>query len=379
MKQATNTHFILTGATGILGSHILYELLYRIHKNDYNGSVVLLLRSRKDKTAIERYDELFEEALVPDYFKAVDRSRIDDCVVLIDTDITDVQQASLSKLRKDIRYQLIHCAASVNLGNNEATFDEIKRNNYLGTLNLIHTLLPYLFKVSFISTAFSSGHKSGLIDGGLSDDSPKSFRNPYEQFKAQTELEVVQTCKGYGLEWQIFRPSIICGRLVDHPHHVIPKFLVFYLFGAFFYRVKEGYGDQTIRITMNQASGLNLVPVDYAAKAIVRALDTDIQEMNIANRTCLPNNYAVPHMLQKVGWKNYEFTDHIPEDQNALEKLYYRTVGAQLHEYLVTPDHEFNIGNLTDLMKDMKEPDVFEHYLQLCDYAVDKEFNHLLS
>jgi len=378
-----NHNYILTGSTGILGSHILYELMQEIHNNDYEGHIILLLRSRKDASYMQRFGELFNEEVIPDYLKQINTNRIrQHNITLIDFDLRHINEREIIRHLGEGKFHLIHCAASVNLGSNAYAFEEIKHNNYLGTLNLIHALQTHLSKVSYVSTAFSLSSKTGkILENNTSRDSD-DYRNYYEKYKVQTEQEVAEICKAYELPHQIFRPSIICGRLVDYPHHVIPRFLVFYLFGAFFYRAKQVYGDQHIRIVMNLTSGLNLVPVDYAAKAIVRALKTDIEELNIVSRRSVPNTYTIPEMLRLIGWENYQFQDELPEAQSPVEKLYYRTVGAQLNNYLTTPeteDNQFDINMLNELMKDIGEPNVDAHFSDLCNYAVQRGFNNLLA
>jgi nucleoside-diphosphate-sugar epimerase len=378
-----NTNFILTGSTGILGSHILYELMLAIHSNNYEGKLVLLLRSRKDKSCEARFDELFNEDIIPHYLKVVDIERISkNNVTLVNFDLRYINEEELLRHLTEPAYHLIHSAASVNLGTNAYAFEEIRHNNYLGTLNLIHILHERLVKVSYVSTAFSLSDKNGDIRDTTFSRNEDEYRNHYERYKVQTEREVAEICDAYNLPVQIFRPSIICGRLVDYPYHVIPKFLVFYMFGAFFYRAKHAYADQHIRIAMNATSGLNLIPVDYAAKAIVRALDTDIKELNLVSKKSVPNMFTVPEMLRLVGWNNYEFMDQVPQDQNSLEKLYYKTVGAQLSNYLGTPcapDAEFNMHTLTELMKDIGEPMVAPHFTELCAYAVERGFANPLE
>ncbi len=378
-----NANYILTGSTGILGSHIMYELLLAIHNNNYNGRLILMLRSRKDKTCAERFDELFCDDITPDYLKGVDTQRLrNNNITLIDMDLRYINEADVTSHLGSQQYHLIHCAASVNLGTNAYAFEEIRHNNYLGTLNLIHILHSRLTKVSYVSTAFSLSDKNGELHQTAETRNDEDYRNYYEKYKVQTEHEVEQICDAYGLPWQIFRPSIICGRLVDYPHHVIPKFLVFYMFGAFFYRAKAMQNVQHVRIAMNASSGLNLIPVDYAAKAIVRALDKDIKELNLVSKKNVPNIYTIPEMLRLIGWTSYEFMEQVPENQNPLEKLYYRTVGAQLNTYLGTPeapDAEFNINTLNDLMHDIGEPQVASHFTELCQYAVERGFANPLQ
>jgi hypothetical protein len=154
------------------------------------------------------------------------------------------------------------------------------------------------------------------------------------------------------------------------------------MFGAFFYRAKAAYGEQPMRISMNATSGLNLIPVDYTAKAIVRALNTDIKELNIVSKKNIPNAYTMPEMMRLVGWNNYEIMDTLPTMQNPVEKLYYRTVGAQLSNYLNTPDEpnsEFNVKVLNELMHGIDEPQIEAHFSELCNYAIYRGFNNVLA
>lgn len=369
-----NMHFILTGATGVLGSHVFYELLLKLHHNGYKGKIVLLLRSKKDKTYTERFEELFSDKLLPDYMLEVDIMRIcRDHIALVDFDLDNAPAGDIPALLGNERYHLIHCAASVNLGNNPGAYEEIRRTNYLGTMNLIEALKDHLFKVSYISSAFAFRQ---MGEGG----SEMAYRNHYEQFKAQIEKEVFAKCAASDIRCQVLRPSIICGRLVDYPHHVIGRFLVFYLFGAFFYRIRQSpYGRLPLRITINPNSGLNIIPVDYAAKAIVRAMDTDIRELNIVSSKYVPNTFTIPALLKEVGWNNFTFVYEVPEDLNPAEKLYYRSVGPQLSNYLMAPDYDFDVEMLAELMKDIPQPDIYTHFEDLCKYAVAQQFTNLLT
>lgn len=380
MKSTGTTNYILTGATGILGSHILYELMLSIHNLGYTGKIVLPIRSKKDKSCGERLEELFGDDIIPDYLRTVDIVRIcRDHIIVVDFDLRYSADSEILCCLGPDKYILIHCAASVNLGTNAYAFEEVRHNNYLGTLNLIHALHEHLTRVCYVSTAFSLSSRDGRIETcGMNRD---DYRNHYEKFKVQTEQEIAQICDAYELGLQIFRPSIICGRLVDYPHHVIPRFLVFYLFGAFFYRAKQNYGSQPVRILMNSSSGLNLIPVDYAAKAIVRAMNTDIRELNIVSKRNLPNSFTIPTMLKLIGWQEYEFMEELPADLNAVEKLYYKTVGAQLNNYLATPDtgDNFDVDVLSGLMQGINEPNIQAHFHDLCHYAVERKFSNVLA
>ncbi len=116
-----NHNYILSGSTGILGSHILYELMMNIHLNDYHGSIVLLIREKNNVTLKKRLKELFKPELVPDFLLTIDFKRIiKENITLIKHDLVD-EQLNLEELNNDIKYTLIHSAASVNLGTNHKT------------------------------------------------------------------------------------------------------------------------------------------------------------------------------------------------------------------------------------------------------------------
>lgn len=374
MDISGKPYFILTGSTGVLGSHILYELMLQIHERNYVGKLILLLRSRNGKSVQDRFEELLNPDIMPAFMEQLDVNRIrENHIHLIDYDINQGADVKDFFATTPHIFHLVHCAASVNLGTNPRAYEEIKETNYYGTLRLIDKLRPYISKVSYISTAFAYRPQA------LKEQNLAQYRNYYEIFKAQIEEEIPRRCEQYALDWQILRPSIIAGRLIDAPYHVVYRFLVFYLFGAFFYRAKAMYGNMNIRIALNPKSGLNMVPVDYAAKVIARALDTSIKDLNIVHSKYVPNTFAVPMMLEAAGWSKYEFVPEIPTDQNAIEKLYYRTAGAQLSQYLLADDYAFDIEVLKELMGDMEEPNLEENFRALCAYAAEREFKHVLD
>ena len=102
--MANNTNFILTGATGVLGSHVFYELLLIIHRNNYDGKLVLLIRSKKEKTYIQRFEELFSDKLLPDYVHEVDLERIKvNNITLIDFDLDETPKEDIKKNIKHLQ------------------------------------------------------------------------------------------------------------------------------------------------------------------------------------------------------------------------------------------------------------------------------------
>ena len=56
---------ILTGATGVLGSHIMYELLEHFIKNAITGKLYLITRNKGKISATERVNELLSSSYTP--------------------------------------------------------------------------------------------------------------------------------------------------------------------------------------------------------------------------------------------------------------------------------------------------------------------------
>lgn len=368
--------YLLTGVTGVLGSHILYELIYRIHRNDYTGNLVVLVRPQANQSVEQRIDRLFASPLIPDYIREVDLSRIrTHHLRVIPFELN--QSIDWKAVLGSERYHLLHLAASVNLANTPAAHQETLQTNYEGSLHLVRALLDHTKKVTYVSTAFSSGRRTGAIDDHLLALEPDSFRSPYEAFKAQTERALVRLCEAHSVPWQILRPSVVCGRTYDAPHYVISRFMVFYLFAGFFAKIRHRLApSETLRILCGPpGSGLNLVPVDYASKAMVRALDQDIPELNIVSPcntswqtllTAISDTLDLPNVCTLVREE--------PADKSPLEALYYRSVGQQLSEYMISPKHSFDTNQLETLMHDMPAPDPDMHLANMLRYAIQHNF-----
>ncbi len=119
---------------------------------------------------------------------------------------------------------------------------------------------------------------------------------------------------------------------------------------------------------------LNIVPVDYVAKAVVNALrDDSLTELNIVHAKPPKHAEYIAAMLGEIGITNYELVDELPSAQNAVEKHYYRSVAVAFNPYITTPDARFDAGRLLDVFP-MKQADVGRKMRGLIRYAVENEF-----
>src|SRR5205085_123251 len=94
---------------------------------------------------------------------------------------------------------------SVNLGNNAYAFDEIRHNNYLGTIGLLHGLHAHLSKVSYVSKSYTF----------YSDSYGNYSKENFEVYKKQTEQDIELLCSDYTVGCKVCRTH-----LRPQPHHI---------------------------------------------------------------------------------------------------------------------------------------------------------------
>lgn len=379
-STALDHNILLTGSTGVIGSHVLYELIKLKADDVLKGKILVLIRPKTNKSPEERLSEILAPGVIPDFLKPIDLFKVRKDIIIVGGDLADIQGIRSQVLKHVNRFTILHLAASVNLASTDRAYDEVLTNNYDGTINLLKGLMRHCAKFVFISTAFASGHRKGRISDHFLDISEKQFRNPYEFFKAKTEKRIAEICDANNLEWQILRPSIVCGRLIDTPHFVITDYLVFYLFGAFFYKLSQKeLSKNKLRIQVNKQSGMNIIPVDYAAKAIVMAIDSPIRELNIVSSNNILNTQIVETIFKMIGIENWDYVDDVPEEMNDFERIYYGTVGKQFNPYWNTSSYEFDTSRLRDLVGEIEEPNVGQCFGSLFDYALRHEFRRPLA
>jgi nucleoside-diphosphate-sugar epimerase len=366
-------NIFITGATGILGSQVFYELLPLFVSGTIQGKIVLLVRPVRNITSKQRVENILTHPDAPEKVKELSFSELMKHIIIIDAGLNDFMPVMLPEGIKN--YTVIHAAASVNLGQNESSGKEIEDNNYKGTMNILYSMTPFMKQFVYISTAFSSGHRKGEIDDDFLSVKECNFRNPYEQFKHLTEVFVDSYCTSKGIEWKILRPSIICGRLVEAPFYAISRFLVFYLFPRYVIAFRKRLTKFELRLSVPERSDINIVPVDYVSKAVVASLQTPVQQLNIVH----PRNVSCRELFRsgfsRINFENYSFRETVPEDLSPSEHIFYDTIGQQLNPYINTPAYHFNTESLDKTVPGIKLPNIEEHFGRLLDYAIEHNFN----
>lgn len=221
--------YLVTGATGFLGSYVCARLVAR------GEEVVALVRG---EGAQERLDEAAgpgARALAGDL------------------------QSAVPELPADITH-VVHCAASVSF---TLELEEARAINVEGTRRLLAACaaLPALERFVHVSTAYVSGSHEGEF---REDDREvgQDFRNTYER----TKIEAERLVAGSGLPATIVRPSIVVG---DSRTGWTSSFNVIYQPLQAFAR-----GLMT-EVPADPEGIVDVVPVDHVADVIDAALEGD--------------------------------------------------------------------------------------------------------
>ncbi|WP_405566621.1 SDR family oxidoreductase [Polaribacter sp. Asnod6-C07] len=364
---------LLTGGTGIVGSHIIFEWLHKAIVEKKVNHLFVVIRDT-NKTATQRLLDILQDESRPDF---LNQFSLEECLERI-----TVISSDLSTLKKETLHQynfttVIHCAGSTNLLNTNDSKETVHTQNYLVTKHLLEVIPNFVNRFLYISTAYSFGIQDDKVNDTIADYKVTNFRNPYEKSKYESERFVRETCNLKNIDAQILRPSIICGRLIDKPFFETPKYDVFYSWAIFLDKYAKKAKDN-FRIWVDKKSGLNIIPVDFAAKAILYAfLTPSIKEMNIVNpKQILHNNY-VGDVLEAFNIQSYEYVDQKPENLNGFEQLYYKSIGSLFEKYISIPDLQFKSEQILILINQLQLDvtlGVHENFMNLINFSVEKKF-----
>lgn len=196
-----NTYFI-TGATGVLGSAIVRELLLNT-----SDKLILLIRAENNEHALKRMELLFAflEIKLPEV-----KSRVE--FVRGDTELENfgVDLKSYTALGSMVTH-IIHSAASVRMNSPLAVARSASvsaTENILKFANLCQEN-KVLKKIEVVSTVGVGGKWKGALPERWIHES-RVFHNTYEQSKAEAELILEEyLIKGFPIT--VHRPSMIVG------------------------------------------------------------------------------------------------------------------------------------------------------------------------
>jgi nucleoside-diphosphate-sugar epimerase len=345
---------ILTGGTGVLGSHIMYDVLEHFIHNNIQGTLFLITRKKGKVAAKERITELLSSHYTPKILSTKGTTALLKYIKIIDTDLAQIEKTDLEQF-KDAYF--IHSAGYVNLSTDEDQKEKIFHENASLTKNLFTTFSPYIKKFIYISTAFSSGVRKGLIANDFHNLEFKlDHRNAYENAKFHSEEFVIQQCTQLQLPYQILRPSVIGGKMLGlENRYFIPKYMVFYLMAKFFhFTAQRKVAQENVRFTISENTGLNIIPVDYVSKVIVATFQrTDITQLNIVHNESFNLVKGLQLIMKEVGYTNFSILPNALDFdyKNTIEKLYYESIGKHLKPYLTSAANEYDTTLLNSILE----------------------------
>lgn len=353
----------ITGITGLLGRNLAFELLQRYqHKLD-SLTILALGRSSKTNSLPERVAAMLQDD-GRHYLRTDDIRPFLARIRCIDFELEQpglgMEEAQIKALQKRPIDLFFHLAATVDFRDTPKVAASLREVNLNGTKKAA-ALCQRLGAGSFVyaSTAYVSGYTTGNISPDyVNFDQP--FKNPYERSKLEAEVAAREAFSGsQATRLKVFRPSTICGRLLEPLPGQTPKFDVFYAWLAFFLRLKaRAQGGQVdyeqttsldLRVCYNPQSTLNIIPVDYAAKAMLEAAlgPGDEASFHLASPRGALNQWTIPFLFDFINLRLPPLTPKIPDGLNSLERLYYeKAVGLIYTPYIAIEDVQFDLDSL---------------------------------
>lgn len=182
---------LVTGGTGLVGSHLLYDLV----KN--NESVRAIIRNREKINLVKKIFSYYSD----------DSENLIQKIDWVEGDVLDLY--SLEKSFEDIR-NVYHCAAIVSINGKDKS--EMIKANVQGTENVVNLCLnKNIEKLCHVSSVASLGI---TLNGELINEDSKwtssKNRSAYSISKYESEMEVWRGVQE-GLNAVMVNPSVILG------------------------------------------------------------------------------------------------------------------------------------------------------------------------
>ncbi|MFM2304711.1 MAG: hypothetical protein RLZZ135_2123 [Cyanobacteriota bacterium] len=396
----TKLRIALTGATGLLGRNLLFEYIKQHRQNLTQLQIVILGRSVGSNTLTARFKsfEFRQDAIS---YLGIQVEQADEINDFFDRDIqyihADLQVNNLAISSADLRILkaspidiFFHIASATDFRDSIAVKNHLWESNVRGTeriLELVRSLEVHEF--CYVSSAYGCGNISGQVMPNYIN-LLQGFRNPYELSKIEAEIKTREFAKEQGIRYRCFRPSTICGRLIEQPLGSINKFDVFYAWAGFWLYMKlkttnniEGrYKDRltiNAKICYSMNSGLNIVPSDYAAKVMYQVCTQKDpgESYHLVNNAETPHSLYFSSILDLFKIQGIDVSETIPTSLNRIESLYFKTVGKIYTPYITSAPMIFDTQNLSTVLKNSNlecPPVDRQNFGVLLEFAKNQDF-----
>ena len=249
MAKLKKTIF-LTGATGFIGTQIARNLI-----EDKEATVLALVRAKNENEALRKIEREWWDW--PELIEALG-SRIEPLYGDISSANMGMNEAEYNRAIERVTH-IIHTAADFHV----ISFEKLAKPNIEGTANVLEFAQKInqhhrLERFSHVSTAYVAGGKTGIVSEEELSDS-FGFSTDYERSKYEGELLVRAAKKDLSIS--VFRPSMVVG---DSKNGAIKTFNTIYFPLRLYLTGKMRF------IPADCSFRINMVPVDYVAKAITQ-------------------------------------------------------------------------------------------------------------
>ena len=182
---------LVTGASGLVGSHLLY------HLTQESSQIKAIYRSEEKKEYVKKVFSYYSSDVDTSFNK----------ITWVQGDITDIP--FLEEIMKDVS-EVYHCAALVSF--DPSRYRELRRVNIRGTANIVNVSLLYdIKKVVYISSVAAIGKaEENLPSNEESPWNQDGDHSVYAITKYGAELEVWRGIQE-GLNAVIVNPGVILG------------------------------------------------------------------------------------------------------------------------------------------------------------------------
>ncbi len=267
----------LFGATGFLGIHILYELLF-----DTNSNINCVIRKKDNVNPISRLKNKFAF-----YFPNMNLTKYWDRIKVIDGNILDENFGLTTDLYNElgnISDCVIDTAALVK---HYGDYELFNKTNVNSTKEILSFCKKFNIPFHYVSTMSVSGF--GLVHTPSTDFCENNLYigqmfkdNVYVRSKFEAEKLIIESCKSENITASIYRVGTITNRYSDG------EFQENFKDNAFLNRLKAFIDLQVFPEVLSRFN-FEFTPVDYCSKFIVNLLKNQNYNLNIYH--LFNNNY----------------------------------------------------------------------------------------
>ena len=353
LSQLHSHYVLLTGATGLVGTYLIRDLLLNGRK------LVVVARRSKRLTAVERIESIMQR------WEAIGGHPLPRPVVLEG----DIAESNLGLNRSEIEWvqanvdEIIHNAAILKFSGSDME-QEPWRTNLGGTKNAIDfAVRAGIRNFNYVSTAYVCGKRSDTIyEDEL--ECGQSFRNDYEHSKFRSEL-LVHAAEGFEQK-TIFRPAVIVGDSKT-------GFTTTY-HGLFLYlrllamlvpeqdRDENGKLITPIQLPMSGDEPRNLVPVDWVSQVIAHVVCTPAAKgrtYHLSPDKCSTARDVIEACYRYFNSDGVEFVGASNSERQSDTEFAERFFeNARIYEAYETSDPRFDNRNLKRFAAHLKCPNV---------------------